>query len=143
MGKLRTLTSILSPTGGLPLVAGGRGGNGQHFVLALRPLNPYDCRFDPPEGSCTDRGRTERVVASLRSAATARSVRNRGRPAWTGSTQGTTHAQDQDQPGGCEAFSQDRVRQNQVRPRLQVAHPDQEVDQAQAWSPRPELPQGV
>src|SRR3546814_4130993 len=47
-GKPRTLTSILSPARGLPSAAKGRGDSGQHFVLALDFMNPYDYGFDPP-----------------------------------------------------------------------------------------------
>jgi large subunit ribosomal protein L35 len=31
-------------------------------VLVFGFLNPYDYGFDPPEGSCTDHGRTESVI---------------------------------------------------------------------------------
>ena len=63
-GEPRTLSSILSPARGLPLVAGGRGCSGKHFVLVFGFLNQYQYHywFDPQEGSCTDHGRTESVA---------------------------------------------------------------------------------
>src|SRR5574337_126510 len=92
------------------------------------------------EGSCTDRGRTESVARSLGTTPPPDQSETGAARAGRASYKEHYHAQDQDQPGGGEAFSQDRVGQDQVRSRVQVAHPDQEVDQAEAWSPCTEPP---